>query len=95
MNSNILLTKENKQTFSEPFQSCDWFVVVTLIVKHLRWSVLKNSSFLYTGYADGTTFFVKNQTSVIEILEDFDKFSKISGVKPNKSKCEIAENHAL
>ena len=31
--------------------------------------------FLYTAYADDTIFFVKNQTSVIEILKIFDKFS--------------------
>ena len=30
------------------------------------------------------------QTSVIEILKVFDNFSKISGLKLNKSKCEIA-----
>ena len=31
--------------------------------------------FLYISYADDTTFFVKNQTSVIEILKVFDNFS--------------------
>ena len=51
--------------------------------------------FLYTAYADDTTFFVKNQTSVIEILKVFDNFSKISGLKSNKSKCEIAGIGAL
>ena len=50
---------------------------------------------MYTAYADDTTFFVKSQTSVIEILKVFDKFSKISGLKPNKSKCEIAGIGAL
>ena len=33
--------------------------------------------FMYTTYADDSTFFVKNQTSVIEMLKVFDKFSKI------------------
>ena len=45
--------------------------------------------FLYTAYADDTTFFVKNQTSVIA-MKVFDNFSEISGLKPSKSKCEIA-----
>ena len=45
---------------------------------------------ILTGYADNTTFFVKNQTSAIEVLKVFDNFSKISGLKLNKSKCEIA-----
>ena len=52
-------------------------------------------NFLYTAYADNTTFFVKNQTSVIEILKVFDNFSKISRLKPNKSKCETAGIGAL
>ena len=51
--------------------------------------------FLYTACADDTTFFVKNQTSRIEILKVFDNFSKIFGLKLNKSKCEIAGIGAL
>ena len=46
--------------------------------------------FLYTGYADDTTFFLKDTSSVIELMNIFDIFSKFSGLKPNKSKCEIA-----
>ena len=46
--------------------------------------------FLYTGYADNTTFFLKDTRSVIELMNIFDTFSKFSGLKPNKSKCEIA-----
>ena len=40
--------------------------------------------FLYTAYADDTTFFVKNQTSAIEILKVFDNSPKIFGLKLNK-----------
>ena len=42
-----------------------------------------------------TLFSVKNPTSVIEILKVFDNFSKISGLKPNKPKYEIAETGDL
>ena len=42
--------------------------------------------FLYTAYANDTTFFVKSETFVIEIVKIFDNFSKISDLKPNKSK---------
>ena len=45
--------------------------------------------FLYTAYAGDTTFFVNSQTSVIEILKVLTIFQKISGLKPNKSKCEM------
>ena len=45
---------------------------------------------LLTSYADDTSFFVKNESSVIEIFNCFDLFSKYAGLKINKSKCEIA-----
>ena len=35
-------------------------------------------------------FFIENQNSAIEIFNTFDKFSAFSGLKINKSKCEIA-----
>ena len=46
--------------------------------------------FLYTAYADDTTFFLQNKNSVKILLETFHAFSLFSGLKPNKSKCEIA-----
>ena len=45
---------------------------------------------LLTSYADDTSFFVKNESSVIEIFNCFDVFSKYAGLKINKGKCEIA-----
>ena len=47
-------------------------------------------TFLYTGYADDTTFFLKDKESVKKVINVFDTFSIYSGLKPNKSKCEIA-----
>ena len=46
--------------------------------------------FIFTAYADDTTFFLKNTESVINLLEIFKHFSQFSSLKPNKSKCEIA-----
>ena len=46
--------------------------------------------FIYIAYADDTTFFLKNTESVIDLLEIFKHFSQFSGLKPNKSKCEVA-----
>ena len=48
------------------------------------------TTFLYTAYAEDTTFFLKDEKSVIELMKTFDTFSIFSGLKPNKSKCEIA-----
>ena len=47
-------------------------------------------TFLYTAYADDTTFFLKDKESVKKIMNIFYTFSIYSGLKPNKSKCEIA-----
>ena len=42
--------------------------------------------FIYLAYADDTT----NTESVINLLKIFNYFSHFSGLKPDKSKCEIA-----
>ena len=54
-----------------------------------------DKTFLYAAYADDTIFFLKDTKSVIELMNVFDTFSKFSGRKPNKSKCEIAGIVAL
>ena len=54
-----------------------------------------NKTFLYTAYAEVTTFFLKDTKSVIELMNIFNTFSKFSGLKPNKSKCEISGIGAL
>ena len=54
-----------------------------------------DKTFLYTGYADDTTFFLKDTKSVMELINIFDTLSKFSGLKPNKIKCEIANIDAL
>ena len=54
-----------------------------------------NHTFLYTAYADDTTFFLSNQQSLTEVIKVFEQFSLFSGLKPNKSKCEVAGIGAL
>ena len=49
-----------------------------------------DKTLLYTAYTDDTTFFLKDTKSVIELINIFGTFLKCSGLKPNKSKCEIA-----
>ena len=46
--------------------------------------------FLYTVYADDTTFFLKERNSIIELMNEINICSNIWGLKPNKTKCEIA-----
>ena len=51
---------------------------------------LFNHTFLYTAYADDTTFFLKNKGSVLEVMKTFQMFSEYSGLRLNTTKCEIA-----
>ena len=46
--------------------------------------------FLYTPYADDTTFFLKDAQSIENLVEIFNTFSLFSGLKPNLVKCEIS-----
>ena len=49
-----------------------------------------DNTFLYTAYADDSTFFLKHKESVKEVMDVFDTFCIYSGLKPNKSISEIA-----
>ena len=46
--------------------------------------------YLYTAYADDTTFFISDLDSVHLIFSIFDEFSIYSGMKINRSNCELA-----
>ena len=58
--------------------------------KQIKGLSLFDYEFLYTAYADDTTFFITNEKSVMEVMKSFDNFSLFSGLKVNGSKCEIA-----
>ena len=47
-------------------------------------------TFLYSAYADDTSFFLRNENSATEVIKTFGKFSLFSGLKINYVKCEIA-----
>ena len=49
-----------------------------------------NYRFLYSAYADDSTFFLQNIDSVIELARTFKEFSSFSDLSLNMSKCEIA-----
>ena len=46
--------------------------------------------FLYSIYADDTTFFLRNEKSATGVIKTFDKFSLFSELKINNTKWEIA-----
>ena len=45
--------------------------------------------FLYTAYADDTTFVLENEESVEKLVKTFTSYSSFLGLKANISKCEI------
>ena len=58
--------------------------------KNIKGINIFDNIFLYSAYADDTTFFLSAEDSVIEVINAFHKFSLVSGLKPNEAKCEIA-----
>ena len=54
-----------------------------------------NYRFLYSDYADDSTFFLRNVDSVIEVARTFKEFSTFSDLSPNISQCEIAGIRSL
>ena len=53
------------------------------------------NEFLYIANADDTTFFLKDRKSIIELINELSTFSHFSGLKPNKTKCEITRISVL
>ena len=45
--------------------------------------------YLYTAYADDTTFFLKDENSTVHLSEKFKLFSDFLGFKPVTDKCKI------
>ena len=58
--------------------------------KYIHGLYFFDHTFLYTAYADDTTFFLKDKESVKKVMNAFDTFSIYFGLKPNNSKCKIA-----
>ena len=49
-----------------------------------------NYHFLYSAYADDSTFFLQNIDSAMKLARTLKEFSSFSDLSPNMSKCEIA-----
>ena len=66
------------------------FFILLKSNKNIQGINIFNHEFLYTAYADDTTFFLKCLDSAKEVLNMLQVFYKASGLRPNLSKCEIA-----
>ena len=56
----------------------------------IRGMTIFNYTFLYTAFADDSTFFLNDLLSVKNLVDTFKVFSLFSGLNANFSKCEIA-----
>ena len=69
------------------------FEILFLLIKenpHIKGLNIFDHCYLYSAYADDTTFFLKDVNSIKEMINSFHIFSCFSGLGPNLSKCEIA-----
>ena len=66
------------------------FFILIKSNKNIHGTNIFNHDFLYTAYADDTTFFLKDFNSVKNVLEMLNQFYMVSGLRPNFSKCQIA-----
>ena len=48
------------------------------------------NNFLYAAYAENSTFFLKDENLIKELLNTISYFVYFAGLKPNLSKCEVA-----
>ena len=67
----------------------DFRIILKINIKYIL-KVLKFSEEIYLHYLHDATIFLKHTKSVINLLKIFKHFFHISGLKPDKSKCEIA-----
>ena len=67
-------------------------IILAMIKSNLNIKGLNifNHNYLYTAYADDTTFFLNDQKSIRELMKTFKLFSKFSVLKPNILKCKVA-----
>ena len=58
--------------------------------KEIKGFDIFGSEYLYSAYADDSTFFLKDLSSMRELLKVINSYSVYSGLKPNISKYEVA-----
>ena len=84
--------RQGDPIFAYLFISCLEIVFILIKAnKRVKGINIFEHTYLYSAYADDTTFFLKDKRSVKEPINTFARFSKYSGLKPNHEKCEIAD----
>ena len=67
-----------------------YLFIVIKTNKNIHGLKIFDHGYLYTAYADDTTFFLQDISSIKVVLKDLNLFSSFSGLRPNFTKCKIA-----
>ena len=70
-----------------------WLEILFILIKkdpNIKGIEIFEYSYLYTAYAYETTFFLKDEISIVHLSEKLKLFSDFFGLKPNTTKCEVA-----
>ena len=71
------------------------FFIIIKTNKNTHGLNIFDHEYLYTVYADNTTFFLEDIRSIKVVLKDLKCFSSFSGLRPNFTKCEVAGTGVL
>ena len=80
----------------DPISAYSFILVLEIVFlyikenKNIKEINIFDNVFLYSAYADDTTFFVSDEDFVMVVMNTLDKFWLLSDLKCNKAKCEIA-----
>ena len=95
----VIVGKTKRQ--GDPISAYLFILVLEIIFlsidknKNIRGFDICNHTFSYSANADNSTFSLNQELSVIEMMKLFDEFSLFSGLRPNKSKREVADIDVL
>ena len=71
---------------------CELLEVLFVFIKsneNIKGIEIFKQVFLYTAYADDSTFYLRDISSVTQLINSFSQFYHFSGLKVNIEKCEI------
>ena len=66
------------------------FITLIKNISNTKGTKIFGYCYLYTPYADNTTFFLKDENFIVHLSEKLKLFFDFVGLKPNTDKCEDA-----
>ena len=96
MNGGIITRYFPLQSDARPISVCLFILcleILFILIKNdpnIKGVEIFKYCYLYTAYADKTTFFLKDENSIVHHSEKLKLFSDFLGLKPSTTKCEVA-----